>query len=143
MIFEQKLKLYTLGNIKTLPQYNLLSNEMKEGLRVVGNILPFRVNNYVTEELIDWSNVENDPIFRLTFMDKLMLSSEQYNKMKSTLNKENSSPADIKEIANEIRVELNPHPAGQLSANVPTLDNEPVPGLQHNYRETALIFPSQ
>ncbi|OUR96827.1 lysine 2,3-aminomutase [Halobacteriovorax marinus] len=143
MTFDQKLKLYTLGNIEKLPQYNILTDEMKEGLRVVGNILPFRVNNYVTEELIDWDNVETDPIFRLTFMDKLMLSSEQYNKMNAALNHEHSSPADIKTIANEIRAELNPHPAGQLSANVPTMDNEPVPGLQHKYRETALIFPSQ
>ena len=143
MIFNERMKLYTLGNISKLPQYDKLSDEMKEGLKVVGSVLPFRVNNYVTENLIDWDNVETDPIFRLTFMDKKMLSEDQYNKMKSALDAEMSSPADIKAVANEVRQELNPHPAGQLEANVPKLDNEPVPGLQHKYRETALIFPSQ
>ena len=74
MIVEQKLKLYSLNNIDKLPQYALLSDEVKEGLHVVGNVLPFRVNNYVTEHLIDWDNVATDPIFRLTFMAKEMLS---------------------------------------------------------------------
>jgi len=141
--FDQKMKLYTLNNIDKLPQYNLLSDEIKEGLKVVGHVLPFRVNNYVTENLIDWDNVENDPMFKLTFMDAKMLSGPQFKKMKAALDSELSTKSDINAIAAEVRAELNPHPAGQLSANVPKIDNEPVPGLQHKYRETALIFPSQ
>lgn len=38
---------------------------------------------------------------------------------------------------------LNPHPAGQVSHNIPTLDGEPLDGMQHKYRETVLFFPSQ
>ena len=38
---------------------------------------------------------------------------------------------------------LNPHPAGQLSHNVPTLDGRPLQGLQHKYRETVLFFQRQ
>lgn len=38
-------------------------------------------------------------------------------------------------------MQLNPHPGDQLQANVPQLDDEPVPGLQHKYRETVLVFP--
>jgi KamA family protein len=38
---------------------------------------------------------------------------------------------------------LNPHPAGQLALNVPAFGDEPLPGVQHKYPETVLIFPRQ
>ena len=38
---------------------------------------------------------------------------------------------------------LNPHPAGQLALNVPALGDEPLPGIQHKYPETVLVFPKQ
>ena len=38
---------------------------------------------------------------------------------------------------------LNPHPAGQLALNIPDLGDEPLPGVQHKYPETVLIFPKQ
>ena len=37
---------------------------------------------------------------------------------------------------------MNPHPAGQLTHNVPALDDRPLQGIQHKYRETVLFFPS-
>ena len=42
-----------------------------------------------------------------------------------------------------VRMRLNPHPAGQLALNVPDLGDEPVPGVQHKYPETVLLFPKQ
>ncbi len=38
---------------------------------------------------------------------------------------------------------LNPHPAGQLLLNAPTLGGQPLSGLQHKYPETVLFFPRQ
>jgi len=45
--------------------------------------------------------------------------------------------------ATRIRYQLNPHPAGQMTHNVPMLDGEAVPGVQHKYEQTVLFFPSQ
>ena len=45
--------------------------------------------------------------------------------------------------AHEIRMRLNPHPAGQMLLNAPTLGGTPLPGLQHKYPETVLFFPRQ
>jgi L-lysine 2,3-aminomutase len=42
-----------------------------------------------------------------------------------------------------VRTRLNPHPAGQLAFNVPEFAEEPLPGVQHKYPETVLIFPKQ
>lgn len=46
----------------------------------------------------------------------------------------------IKEAANEIRLKLNPHPAGQLEHNVPMVEEEAI-GMQHKIcRETVLFL---
>jgi L-lysine 2,3-aminomutase len=50
-----------------------LSEEALSDLEVVSTVLPFRTNNYVVENLIDWGAVPDDPIFRLTFAQRGML----------------------------------------------------------------------
>jgi KamA family protein len=62
--------------------------------------------------------------------------------MRDLLRRDAPEP-EINALANAIRRSLNPHPAGQLSDNVPVLDGERLPGLQHKYRETVLFFPAQ
>jgi KamA family protein len=112
-------------------------------MEVVGNVLPFKANNYVVEQLIDWNNIPNDPIFVLTFPQKEMLKPKHFEKMASLL-KEGADKKQINETANEIRLQLNPHPAGQLELNVPILkDGTKLYGMQHKYKETCLFFPSQ
>jgi len=64
------IKTYTLSNFRNLPQLQTMSEEKKFEMEVVGNVLPFKTNNYVVEQLIDWNNIPNDPIFVLTFPQK-------------------------------------------------------------------------
>ncbi len=139
---ENKIKFYTLKNIGTSEHYNNLPEQYKEAISVVGRVLPFRVNNYVIENLIDWNNIPNDPIYQLTFMQKDMIGSSQYEQIKKALNSEGSTDADIAMAVHNVRKELNPHPAGQLSSNVPSLNDQKVEGVQHKYNETVLVFPS-
>jgi KamA family protein len=135
-------KTYMMHNFKTLPQVERLSEDLIEAIEVVGSVLPFKTNNYVVENLIDWKNVPNDPIFTLTFPRKDMLRPHHYDRMLQTI-KSGASKSEIKDVANEIRLELNPHPAGQLDHNVPIMEGEKVFGMQHKYRETVLFFPGQ
>lgn len=147
MITPKKLKFIGLKDFDKIPQLQMLSKDERFAIKVVANVLPFRSNNYIVEELIDWDNIPNDPIFQLTFMQKDMLTENQFNRMANILkNSSGDSEADLRskinQTAQEIRLELNPHPAGQMTLNVPNLNDEPVPGVQHKYRETCLIFPS-
>ena len=135
-------KSYMLNNYKTIPQIDSLSEDVIEAIDVIGSVLPFKTNNYVVENLIDWDNAQNDPIFILTFPQKGMLRPHHYSKMLETI-KSGASKTEIKDVANEIRLELNPHPAGQLDHNVPKVDGEKAFGMQHKYRETVLFFPGQ
>lgn len=142
MINEQiKYKAYLIHNFRTIPQLEKLSKEELDNIEVVGNVLPFKVNNYVVDELIDWDNYKTDPIFRLTFPQKEMLEDEDFLLMKKTL-AETNDRATIKEVADKIRLSLNPHPAGQMEMNVPEIDGVKLTGIQHKYRETLLFFPS-
>jgi len=140
MIQPKKLKLYSIKDLDKLPQLRRIGEEKLNDMKVVARVLPFRTNNYVVEELINWDNIPDDPIFQLTFLQKEMLSDNQFDRMQKAILSGNRETAD--EISNDIRFELNPHPAGQMTLNVPNMEEEPVPGLQHKYRETCLIFPS-
>jgi Lysine 2,3-aminomutase len=135
------LKSYALHNYREIPQMANLSESELEAIEVVGRVLPFKSNNYVVEELIDWSNVATDPIFTLTFPRKEMLEKRHYNAIKKLLD-ENADKAVINEKVRNIRLTLNPNPAGQ-EHNVPMLDNVKLKGVQHKYPETVLFFPSQ
>jgi KamA family protein len=137
-----KLQSFALHNYKNIPQISKLSPEQMEAIEVVGNVLPFKTNNYVVNELINWDDIDNDPMFKLTFPQKGMLNEEHYKAMKIVLD-HTSSKDEIKKMANTIRQELNPHPAGQIEHNVPEFNGEKINGMQHKYRETVLFFPSQ
>jgi KamA family protein len=133
---------YTLHNLKNIPQVKKLSDEQIHDIEVVGTVLPFKTNNYVIDNLIDWSNIPDDPMFIQTFPQKGMLLPEHYQKMEAVL-KATTDKAKIKKTADEIRMQLNPHPAGQIEYNVPSLHDNILQGMQHKYRETVLFFPSK
>lgn len=137
-----KYRAFTLQTYRQVPQLNALSDEEKFAIDVVGQVLPFRINNYVIDQLIDWENVPNDPIYRLTVPQRDMLLPEHFDAMAKLLHK-GASAEQIRKTANDIRLQLNPHPAGQLEYNVPTVNGIKLTGVQHKYRETLLFFPSQ
>jgi KamA family protein len=133
---------YGLHNLQALPQRDRLTAEQRFAIEVVGRVLPFRTNNYVVEELIDWTNIPDDPIFNLTFPRQAMLAPQHFAAMADALR--SAAPNDdVQALANRIRYELNPHPAGQLTHNVPLVNGQRLHGLQHKYRETVLFFPGE
>ena len=135
-------KSYALQNFKQIPQIRRLPAEIVRDIGVVGRVLPFKTNRYVVDELIDWSNIPEDPMFVLTFPQRGMLHPEHYKEMAEAINKSKASQSEIRATANRIRARLNPNPGGQMSLNVPELDGHKLSGMQHKYRETVLFFPS-
>jgi len=136
-----KYRAFTLSNFKNIPQIKHLSEEQIFNIEVVGEVLPFKTNNYVVDELINWDHFETDPIYILNFPQKDMLSNKHYDRMASLI-RSGASKSERLETANQIRMELNPNPAGQ-EHNVPEICGEKLVGLQHKYDETVLFFPSQ
>ena len=82
-------------------------------------VLPFRVSQYVLDELIDWSRVPDDPIFQLVFPQHGMLPDEHVRALAAAAPRGQLAGPGLADLVRDIRAELNPHPAEQLSSNVP------------------------
>ena len=134
-------KSYSLRNFDQIQQLKDISKSEKRAIEIVGSVLPFKTNNYVIENLIDWGNIPNDPIYTLTFPRKEMLMPRHFEKMESVINS-GVEKEIIDNAAYNIRLELNPHPAGQ-HYNVPSVNGIELTGVQHKYKQTLLFFPSQ
>jgi len=119
----------------------MLPEDVKQEIEIVSRVLPFKANNYVVDYLIDWANYETDPCYILTFPNRHMLPEKNYKEVKHAV-VSGKSEAEITRLANRIRMSLNPHPAQQQS-NIPRLDGEPLPGVQHKYEDIVLFFPTQ
>ncbi len=138
---ERAYRAYTCKDIDRIPQLKRLSEKERAAMKAVAAVMPFRVNDYVIEDLIDWSHVPADPIYQLTFPQPEMLKPRHFLRM-YRLVRSGASEREIGAAAREIQYNLNPHPAGQLDLNVPLFDDEAVPGVQHKYRDTVLLFPT-
>ena len=122
-----------------LPQVLALQADTQFAMRVVASVLPFRVNNHVLEELIDWSRVPDDPMFRLVFPQPGQLEPAVFDRVADLL-RAGAQEAQIREEVQRIqKIDLNPHPAGQLEHNIPVFEGERQQGIQHKYRETVLF----
>jgi KamA family protein len=128
-------------NVSKMLEWNRLEPDLRGAVEVVAQVLPFRTNRYVMENLIDWSRVPDDPIFQLVFPQRDMLATDQYCEVEKRLRKGDKDSLD--RVIHRIRLDLNPHPDGQLTHNVPMFAGRPLWGLQHKYRETVLFFPFQ
>ncbi|MBZ0232573.1 MAG: lysine 2,3-aminomutase [Deltaproteobacteria bacterium] len=128
-------------DLPTLPALQRLSPATRAEMVRVAHVLPFRANRYVVDELIDWTRVPDDPMFQLTFPQPDMLAASDRARLAQA--EATGDPAMLAATVRAIQRRLNPHPAGQTSLNVPTLNGQPLTGLQHKYRETVLFFPAQ
>jgi KamA family protein len=140
MLDSQQFKSYNARSIRETPYWRGLPDEIQEAITIVSHVMPFRTNEYVMRELVDWGNVPDDPIFRMTFPHRDMLPEEEYTELRE-LTRKVDGPGLSKRVE-LIRRRMNPHPAGQMTHNVPMLDGKHVSGIQHKYRETVLFFPS-
>ncbi|MEU7991186.1 lysine 2,3-aminomutase [Streptosporangium canum] len=133
---------YTAKHLDDLLRRAGLGDEERLRIRAVATVLPFRTNAYVVDQLIDWSAIPDDPIYRLVFPQADMLPEPDVTRLAGLLGAD-APNAEIQAAAREVRMRLNPHPAGQLDLNVPRVGDDPMPGMQHKYPETLLFFPKQ
>jgi L-lysine 2,3-aminomutase len=127
-------------NVARHPLWLRLEPEARRAIEVVSQVLPFKANSYVVDHLIDWDRVPDDPIFQLTFPQPGMLDPEAFAAVDRALRA--GDPVALRAVVDAIRADLNPHPAGQATLNVPHIDGQPLPGAQHKYAETLLFFPA-
>ncbi len=138
----RRFRAYTAKHLDELTARAGLDAGQRLAIRAVATVLPFRTNAYVVEQLIDWDAAPDDPIYRLVFPQADMLPEADVAAIARLL-ASGAPDGEVRAAAHQVRMRLNPHPAGQLALNIPDLDDEPVPGIQHKYPETVLVFPKQ
>ncbi len=88
-------KVYTRKDIDDIRELQTLSKEQRLDMKAVSAVLPFRVNNYVIQDLIDWNNIPDDPIYQLTFPQPGMLKDEDFAHMRDLV-RQNATTKEIK-----------------------------------------------
>ena len=142
-IQDLPFRVFTQRDLDRIEPLTRMSEEARFEMKVVSTVLPFRVNQYVVDELIDWDRVPDDPIYQLTFPQRGMLTDAHFERI-AQLYRDGVDKAEIEAAAHEVRLELNPHPADQMEMNMPRdAEGNRIEGIQHKYRETVLFFPSQ
>lgn len=136
-----KYRAYGADQLDDIAERYGIDAQRADEIRAVAAVLPFRVNRYVLDELIDWDDVPDDPIYRLTFPQPDALRPPDLERMLELIGS-GAPRAEVTAAAHEIRMDFNPHPSGQLELNRP--DGEEAcgsRGLQHKYAQTVLFFP--
>jgi KamA family protein len=140
---DRPFVVYTARDLARIAPLARLSATQRFDMQVVASVLPFRVNQYVIDELIDWDAAPDDPMFQLVFPQRGMLEDEHFDEIAGLLLND-ADKSELDQVIARIRDTLNPHPAGQMLHNMPRgVDADRIDGLQHKYRETVLFFPSQ
>ncbi|MCY4326481.1 MAG: hypothetical protein OXC53_02660 [Rhodobacteraceae bacterium] len=140
-----RFRALTARNFQTIADFACVSKDDLFAMKVVSAVLPFRTNPYVIENLIDWDRIPDDPVYQLVFPQKDMLEEADFAQIADLMVRD-APDAEIRRAAGRIRARLNPHPAGQMELNIPSVDDDVddvIEGIQHKYRETILFFPSQ
>lgn len=143
-IEPKRFQLYSRSNVSHLLAQHA-PHLLAADYEAAAAVFPMRTNNYVVEQLVDFTCAPADPIFQLVFPQPGMLDPADLAYIKHIQKAAQESKVTQRVAAERIRARLNPHPAGQKQLNVP---RDPVSameyeGLQHKYRETVLVFPSE
>ena len=133
---------YNLNNLDSIQQLRRLPDDLRRAIPVVGRVFPIRTNNYLVDELIDWDNVETDPIYKLNFPCREMLYPEHYDHIEGLI-KSGASISSLREAVQEIRIELNPCSVQTMDDNLPVIGGRKQQGIIHSYPETVLFFPAE
>ena len=104
-------RVYNQHNFDQIGQLKCLSEEQQFAIRVVAQVLPFRVNQHVVDQLIQWDDIPDNPMFRPVFLQPEMLAPEPFARVAALL-RSGADKAAVRAVAQEIQGELNPHPAG-------------------------------
>jgi KamA family protein len=133
---------YNLNNIDRIEQLRRLPDELRKAIPIVGRVFPIRTNNYIVDELIDWNNVETDPIYKLNFPCREMLIPDHYERI-DVLIKGGASRSTLYDVVHDIRLELNPHSVQSMDKTLPAIGGRKQQGIIHSYPETVLFFPAE
>jgi KamA family protein len=135
----QKYRPWTRNQLVELADKHPEFSEVLTDVQMASRVFPFRLSSHVIDNLIRWDDLEEDPFFHLLVPTMEMLEKGHREALREACLSGDESR--ISSVVNTIRADLNPHPAGQMTLNIPD-EEDNLNGVQHKYPETVLLFPS-
>lgn len=119
---------------KTKYYQNLLASE-KTSFDILTNVFHFKTNTYILENLINWEQVPDDPIYRLNFPNKKMLSAKNYELLLDAHQKQDNNLAQtIRDLKSaEVVIDYN---------LIPQIDNGFIKGAYQAFPNLLFLFPA-
>lgn len=121
-------------NIEELNNFPNIPSEVLRKVRSLCSAIPFKTNNYILTQLIDWSNWKECSIFKINFPN-LAFHPESFNKA------ETGNTVNLNTLSSKKRV-LDSHiGASNLGAEQKNNNSESQIGLFHHFPSTLMLFP--
>jgi KamA family protein len=136
-----EFRVYTEANFKSSPYWDRLPQEEQRVFNVLTQIFHFKANTYVLENLIDWNQVPEDPIYRMIFPRMEMLDRGDYWSIEDIMR--SSIPlAYRKQQAQDIIDKLQPEYA-YAPGNICYLGGIPQKGMTQIFPSIVSLYPDQ
>ncbi|MGH3392426.1 MAG: lysine 2,3-aminomutase [Actinomadura sp.] len=132
---EHPFRAVTAADLDELTTRAGLAPEQRLRIRAVAAVLGFHTTNYVTEELIDWSDASDDPIYRLAFPDENMLPATDISRITELL-RQGAPAARIAATAQQARADLCADHARRRGEQI-------LPGAYRTDHDRVLVIPSR
>jgi L-lysine 2,3-aminomutase len=129
-----------LEEFKQFSECQKVPANILEEIETASKIFPFITTRYVLGDLIDWSNIENDPIFRINFPRQEMVPVNEYYFIK-LLAKNNHDEKESDTIIQQISRSILPKEIFTPSKYVPVFENKLINGFLHVYKNILMVMP--
>jgi len=134
-----QFKTFTSQSFLNSNYFEKLPIEEQQLFKVLTKIFHFKVNNYVLEHLIDWDNIPEDPMYRLTFPRKEMLNPVNFEQLNKVV--QSGDTPELIAFVNQLKKKMFPH-INYHENCLPIVDNKLVKGIYHLFKNTLALFPS-
>lgn len=129
---ERGFRAVTTADLDELTARAGLAAEQRLRIRAIAEVLRFGTTGYVVEELIDWADAPDDPIYRLVFPDEDRLPDTDVTHVAELLRRQ-APRAQVEDAAQRVRARL-------AADDVSRYGEEALPGVYRICHDTVVIF---
>lgn len=134
-----KYQSYSNLSFKKTRYYQQLPSKERDTYDILSLVFHFKINSYVLDHLIKWEQVPDDPIYRLTFPRKEMLSPIDYSKLSLLINN-GTNQKDLLSFIQEIKLKMYPN-IRYHNSGIPKFNNQPIQGIYRSFNKQVSLFP--
>jgi L-lysine 2,3-aminomutase len=135
-----KFTAYTNHTFRKTAYYATMPEEEREVFDILSTIFHFKVNSHVCENLVNWRDVPNDPVYRYVFPRKEMLSDEDFNFLRELFH--NKFDSEIRDhFVEQIQKKMRPRHSF-IDNSLPKINGKAIHGMYSNFPTIVSLAPN-